>query len=247
MATLRSLYKLFWVMEVTVLSVLRLMAAVGAKGWDPSLVAGHAKRWAATLVHGLDIQIETSGAIPDHGALVVSNHRSYLDIVVILSHMDAAFLAKMELRSWPVFGWAAKKGNTVFVDRASAESRARAREALAERLAQGINVVVFPEGTTTAGPGILPFKNGIFHLAAKKKIPVVPVAVSYENPKAAWIGDDFFLPHFLEIFKSSPLKARLSFGPVIREEDGDVLKAAAQNSIQRQLRHFPDLNELRAA
>ena len=190
---------------------------------------------AAALVHGLDIRIETSGPIPDHGVLVVSNHRSYLDIVVILSHLDAAFLAKMELRSWPIFGWAANKGNTVFVDRSSAESRARARDALAERLAQGISVVVFPEGTTTAGPGLLPFKNGIFHLACKKDIPVVPVAVSYENPKAAWIGDDFFLPHFLEIFKTSPLKARLSFGPEIRKENGDILKATAHSSIQHQL------------
>ncbi len=141
----------------------------GPGGWPCQTVA-------AALVHGLDIRIETSGPIPDHGALVVSNHRSYLDIVV-----------------------------------------------------------VFPEGTTTAGPGLLPFKNGIFHLACKKDIPVVPVAVSYENPKAAWIGDDFFLPHFLEIFKTSPLKARLSFGPEIREENGDILKATAHSSIQHQL------------
>ncbi len=235
MAILKSFYKLFWVVEITILSLLRLVLAVASSGWSPALVASRARQWAGILVKGLDIQIEQTGDIPEYGALVVSNHKSYLDIVVILSHLNAAFLAKKELKSWPIFGLAAKRGNTVFVDRSSAESRAMARQALADRLAQGISVVVFPEGTTSAGPGILPFKNGIFHLAATKDIPVVPVAVCYENPKTAWIGNDFFLPHFLEIFKTSPLKARLSFGPALRINDGDALKAAAHTSIQRQL------------
>lgn len=236
METLKSFYKLFWVIEVTLLSTFRLMLAAGSSGWSPQLVASRARQWAGLLVKGVDIEIEQTGDIPEHGGLVVSNHRSYLDIVVILSFLDAAFLAKKELQSWPIFGIAAKRGNTVFVDRSSAQSRATARQALAERLAQGISVVVFPEGTTSAGPGILPFKNGVFHLAAAKDIPVVPVAVSYDNPNAAWIGDDFFLPHFLKTFKTSPLKAHLSFGPVLNIDDGNALKAAAQASIQQQLK-----------
>ncbi len=224
------------VIGITIVSLLRLAVAVASSGWSPDLVASRARQWAGMLVKGLGIHIEQTGDIPEDGALVVSNHRSYLDIVVILYHLNAAFLAKKELESWPIFGLAAKRGNTVFVDRSSAESRAMARQAIGERLAQGISVVVFPEGTTSAGPGILPFKNGIFHLAATKDIPVVPVAVCYENPKAAWIGDDFFLPHFLAIFKISQLKARLSFGTVLRISDGDTLKITAQTSVQQQLK-----------
>jgi 1-acyl-sn-glycerol-3-phosphate acyltransferase len=236
MAGLKSFCKLFMVIEITMSSLLRLAVAVSSSGWSPGLVASRARQWAATLVKKLDIHIEQIGNIPEGAALVVSNHRSYLDIIVILSRMNAAFLAKKELESWPIFGLAAKRGNTVFVDRSSAESRATARQALGERLAQGISVVVFPEGTTSAGPGILPFKKGIFHLAAEKKIPVVPVAVCYEDPKAAWTGNDFFLPHFLEIFKTAPLKARLSFGPVLRITDGTTLTAAAQAGVQQQLK-----------
>ena len=235
MAVLKSFYKLFWVIEITMLSVLRLVLAAASPGWSAERVASRARQWAGILVKGLDIRIELTGDIPAYGTLVVSNHRSYLDIVVILSYLNAAFLAKKELKSWPIFGLAARRGNTVFVDRSSAQSRAMARKALAQRLSQGISVVVFPEGTTSAGPGILPFKNGIFHLAAAKEIPVVPVAVSYENPDAAWTGNDFFLPHFLKIFKTSPLKARLSFGPVLRINDGQALKAAAYTSVQKQL------------
>lgn len=176
MAGLKSFYKLFWVLEITISSLLRLALSVTSSVWSPDIVAPRARQWAGIPVKGFDIQIEQTGDIPEYGALVVSNHRSYLDIVVILSHLNAVFLAKKELKSWPIFSLAAKRGNTVLVDRSSAESRATARQALAERLAQGISVVVFPEGTT-AGPGILPFKNGIFHLAATKDIPVVPVAL----------------------------------------------------------------------
>ena len=232
---LKSLYRLFWVLEVTLYSILRLALAVSSSGWTPNLAASHARRWAATLVNGLDIRIKKTGDIPDHGVLVVSNHRSYLDIVVILSHIDAAFLAKAELKSWPVFGYAAQKGNTVFVDRSNAQSRTQARQALAERISQGVCVVVFPEGTTTAGPGLLPFKNGIFHMAAEKNIPVVPVSVTYENPEAAWIGDDLFIPHFLKTFKTSPLKANLTFGPELKETKGETLKTEAHTFIDNQL------------
>lgn len=236
MADLKSLYRLFWVIEFTLFSLLRLALAVASSGWSPNLVASRARQWAGILVKGLDIEITQTGDIPDYGALVVSNHRSYLDIVIILSQLNAAFLAKKELKSWPIFGLAAKRGNTVFVDRSCAESRAMARQSLAERLSQGISVVVFPEGTTSAGPGILPLKNGIFHMAATKDIPVVPVAICYENHRAAWIGNDFFLPHFLKIFKTDGLKAHLNFGPALRIRDGDTLKAAAHTSIQKQLR-----------
>ena len=235
MALLKSLYRLFWVIEVTLFSILRFAVAVSGSGWTANLAAAHARRWAATLTRGLDIRVTLQGRPPDQGALVVSNHRSYLDIVVILSHTDAAFLAKAELKNWPVFGYAAQKGNTVFVDRSSPESRSMARQALADRIDDGVSVVVFPEGTTTAGPGLLPFKNGIFHMAAQKGIPVVPVSVVYENPEAPWTGDDFFVPHFLKIFKTGPLRATLTVGPALTDMDGESLKAAAHAHISGQL------------
>ena len=235
MELLASLYRLFWVVEVTLLAIVKFTFTAWATGWRPALPAAHARRWAETIVNGLDIRIRTQGVLPDHGVLVVSNHRSYLDIVVILAHMEAAFLAKAELKHWPVFGRAAQKGNTVFVDRSSARSRTVARQALAERIGQGISVVVFPEGTTSAGPGILPFKCGIFHMAADKGIPVVPVSVVYENPATAWIGEDFFVPHFLSIFKKTPLKACLSIGPELRGRDGEDLKLRAHRCIAAQV------------
>lgn len=235
MGILTSLYRLFWVVEVTLLAIARLTFAVRASGWSPALPAAHARRWADTLVKGLDIRVTMDGAFPEGGMLVVSNHRSYLDIVVILAQVEAAFLAKAELKNWPVFGRAAKIGNTVFVDRSNPESRTEARQALAERIRQGISVVVFPEGTTTKGPGVLSFKSGIFHMAAGREIPVVPVSIVYDNPDAAWVGNDFFVPHFLSIFKKTPLNARLTIGPVITGDEGETLKSKAFRHIATQL------------
>ena len=179
MALLQAFFRLLRVLVITLYHILKFSLAAVAKGWSPNLAAAHARQWAGHLVRGLSIRITLTGAVPEKGVLVVSNHRSYLDIVVILSQMDAAFLA--ELKAWPIFGYAAQKGNTVFVDRGDTESRARARQALADRISQGVSVVVFPEGTTFKGPGLLPFKNGIFHMAAERGIPVVPVTIIYKN------------------------------------------------------------------
>ncbi|MCG8549208.1 MAG: 1-acyl-sn-glycerol-3-phosphate acyltransferase, partial [Desulfobacterales bacterium] len=87
MAGLKSFYKLFMVIGITMSSLLRLAVAVSSSGRSPDLAASRARQWAAMLVKTLDIHIEQTGNIPEEGALVVSNHRSYLDIVVILSHL----------------------------------------------------------------------------------------------------------------------------------------------------------------
>ena len=235
MGTLRAVWRLAKVLAVTLFRICRLFAVASVKGWSPGLMARHAREWAHALVKTLNIDITCQGRFPDRGVLMVSNHRSYLDIVVILSHFESAFLAKKELRSWPVFGYAAHLGNTVFVDRENRESRKASRQALLERLDQGISVVIFPEGTTHGGPGLLPFKKGIFHMVAEQEIPVVPVGVFYEDRSAAWIGDDFFVPHFLRIFSNPGLAADLTIGPVIQNLSGEALEQACHQFIQNSL------------
>ncbi len=227
--------RLFQVVAITVIGVVRCMYTFSRQGWSGELAAAHAGRWARTLVRRLNIHIVLYGAIPDRGVMIAANHRSYLDIVVILSHIDSAFLAKAELRKWPVFGFAAEKGNTVFVHRSDRYSRQSARRAILERLGRQISVVVFPEGTTYEGPGILPFKSGIFRTAAAGDIPVVPVAVCYDRKDAAWVGSDSFVPHFLKIFKNRHLKARLAVGPVIARSDPEILKTACRDFIEKAL------------
>lgn len=227
----RAAYRLVLVVGITVFCLARLFAVTLAGGWSGSRVSRHAGRWARILVHTLNIDIRCSGKFPETGAMIVANHRSYLDIVVILAHVDAAFLAKAELRRWPVFGYAAQKGNTVFVDRSDRISRKASRAAILERLNQGVSVVVFPEGTTSAGPGLLPFKNGIFHMVSEQAIPVVPAAVLYPDRSVAWIGDDTFVPHFLRIFSRPGIRADLSVGLSLSGLNGGNLNTACHGFI----------------
>jgi 1-acyl-sn-glycerol-3-phosphate acyltransferase len=220
---LRAVRRLALVLGVTGICLIRLTAACLVNGWSGKRVSNHAGKWAAALVRMLNIDIRCHGNLPVTGSLIVANHRSYLDIVVVLAHVNAAFLAKKELRNWPVFGYAAAKGNTVFVDRANAASRRRSRQAVSDRLKSGISVVVFPEGTTYEGPGVGDFKTGIFHMAASLQIPVVPVSVFYPDRSVAWVGDETFVPHFLSIFSRSQIPASLFWAPSITGSDGTAL------------------------
>lgn len=113
------------------------------------------------------------------GALLVANHASWVDIFVINASLPAAFVAKAEVRNWPLIGWLAARNDTVFLRRGS---RGHAREVNAEIaaiLAEGRYVAVFPEGTTTDGRSLLHFHAALIQPALLAERPVLPVALSY--------------------------------------------------------------------
>ncbi len=182
-------------------------------GPDDRRAARAAQRWASRTLRRCGVRVDVRGPLPTSPAVLVANHRSYLDIAVLLSQVPCHFLAKKELASWPVLGPAARHANTVFVDRSDGASRRGARDSLARAVAGGATVAVFPEGTTTAGPGLLPFRPGVFAMAAAQAVPIIPVAVWYDRPEVAWVGDDEFVPHFLECFSERTTIAHVSFGP----------------------------------
>ena len=136
--------------------------------------------------------------------MLVANHRSYIDIVAILSQVPCSFLAKAELLKWPVFGPAAKHGGTIFVDRDNADSRYDSRSQIAAVLEKGVSVVVFPEGTTSAGPGLLDFRKGVFHIAAERALRITPVMILYTDPSTAWTGTRDIHPAFFTGFSGNP-------------------------------------------
>jgi 1-acyl-sn-glycerol-3-phosphate acyltransferase len=143
---------------------------------------------------------------------------------------------------WPLFGALARRLGTVFVDRGCKESRRAARLRLGELLERGCRVAVFPEGTTTRGPGCLPFQPGMFYTAARLGVPIVPVALHYEHREDAWVGDDTLLRHFFERFARSSVRLRVSFGPQLAHPDGGALLRHAEawiaEAIERAERSF---------
>src|SRR5262249_58499052 len=133
--------------------------------------------------------------------LFAANHTGYLDIAVLGSVMPGSFVSKAEVASWPLFGWMAKLQRCVFVDR-QVRSTAQQRDAIAERLAAGDALILFPEGTSADGNFILPFKSALFSVVYKRDQPVTvqPVSLTYTRldglpigrmmrPFFAWYGD----------------------------------------------------------
>lgn len=141
--------------------------------------------------------------------LFVANHTSYLDIEILGALLDAAFISKAEVARYPLFGWLARLQRTVFVDR-RVNSTALQRDAIQDRLEAGDSLILFPEGTSSDGMRVLPFKSALFSAAALAPqgapLPVQPVSVAYVKldgmplgrfyrPFFAWYGDMELAPH----------------------------------------------------
>lgn len=149
--------------------------------------------WAAGLlrIFGVDERVAVPAPpLVNHARLVVCNHRSPLDILLMLHHCGGSVLARADLERWPVLGRAAREGGTIFVDRDNAQSGARAIRAIRRVLRAGGTVTVFPEGTTHRGDDVRPFQGGAFAAARGLDVEIVPVGVAYE-PGAEFVDESF--------------------------------------------------------
>jgi len=150
-------------------------------GFDHVAASRWTRRWATALTRGFDLRVQVTGEPPAGGALIVSNHRSYVDIIALGSLVDASFIAKSELASWPVLGPTFRLSNTIFVQRNAPQSGRRVRNQVEAMLRRGLSVINFAEGTTHGGTGLLPFKPGLFRTVWGMDIPIVPTTVTYRG------------------------------------------------------------------
>jgi 1-acyl-sn-glycerol-3-phosphate acyltransferase len=135
--------------------------------------------WSAALLDTLGITVEADLTHAQPGVLLVANHISWVDIFVINAALPSAFVAKEEVRHWPVIGWLATKNDTVFLRRGSRGHARLINAEIATLLAQGKHVAVFPEGTTTDGRSLLHFHAALLQPALTAGRPVLPAAISY--------------------------------------------------------------------
>ncbi len=165
----------------------------------------------------VDVEIEYEGIPPAHG-LLVSNHLSYLDIIVIGARHPVAFVAKKEVRSWPFIGWLAACGGTLFINRECRAEVGRVADQLRDVMAQGTVVCIFPEGTSSDGTDVLPFRSSLLQPAIDAQCAVTPMWVGYSLAKGCvedevcYWRDMSFGPHFVNLLKLTGLKARVCFG-----------------------------------
>jgi lyso-ornithine lipid O-acyltransferase len=170
------------------------------------------------VVHGASIELD--GELPRAPAVLVANHVGYLDPMVLLSLVPALPIAKRELAGWPLLGSALAPLGVSLVRRGDPYDGARALRRSLDALEAGVSVLVFPEGTTTHGHSVLPLRRGIFGIASRLGVPVVPVVLRYESEAAAWVGDDWFLPHYARLLARGSLRVRVTIGdPIIARQD----------------------------
>jgi 1-acyl-sn-glycerol-3-phosphate acyltransferase len=174
--------------------------------------------WSRGLCRLLGIRVAVSGRACRGPSLRVGNHRGYLDVIVLASVSPALFVSKDDLAGWPVLGFLGKSVGTLFLDRTRPRAVAEVGAGMADLFARGQSVIVFPEGTTTAGDAPSPFHSSLFEPALRAQVPVQPVALSFDargskdSPNlASWTGDATFLPHLWRLFCSGGLVAHLTF------------------------------------
>lgn len=155
-------------------------------------------RWAQRMLQAMGIQQRLGGIAPGQGPLLlVANHISWLDILVLLAYFPCRFVAKAEVKAWPVIGTMAEASGTLFIERESKRDVIRVVHHIAQALSQGEWVAVFPEGTTSDGRDVLPFHANLFQAAIATHTPVQPVTIAYldtqeslVSPHIAYVGDD---------------------------------------------------------
>lgn len=166
--------------------------------------------------------------------MIAANHVSWLDIFAIMSVRPARFIAKSEIRAWPLAGWIADRAGTLFVHRARRHDAARINTRVHEVLAQGDCVGLFPEGTTTEGDRLLPFHTSLFEPAIANSATIHPAAVRYENrdgsPCAdfAYVGEMTFLQSLARVIAASGVVARVDFGEAIGPAQAPDRREAAR-------------------
>ncbi len=208
---------------------LAVRSALGVGAIARSALLAHA--WAERVVTQLDLELRIVGAAPPPGTLIVANHRSYIDIAAVLAAAPAIFLAKVEIGRWPVLGLGARIAHTIFVCREDPASRKQAIASMQHVLDQGTSVALFPEGTTSKTPGMLPFHPGSFRMAATRGYRVTPMALTYPHPEDAWVDDESFVSHFLRRCGQRRLCVSLHIGPTLHDDAPNRLKARTEEWI----------------
>jgi 1-acyl-sn-glycerol-3-phosphate acyltransferase len=202
------------------------------------------RTWARWSARALGARIEVEGSPPAAPFVLVSNHLGYVDILVLASQVDCVFVSRADVAGWPVLGPLVRMVGTIFIDREAKREIPHVLDQVDENLAHGRGIVIFPEGTTSGGSAVLPFRPPLLEAAARAGIPVRCVSLTYRTPPGSapageavcWWGDMPFWPHVLRLFRLPFFTAKVRFAPEsILETDRKRLAATAREIV---VQHF---------
>ncbi|MEY2408449.1 MAG: hypothetical protein QOF48_1119 [Verrucomicrobiota bacterium] len=177
------------------------------------------QRHARRLLHSVGGRVSVHGSIPRRG-LLVSNHLSYLDILVLGSIAPCVFVSKSEVQHWPLLGWLTRLAATLFIQRGKRSDVARINQEAARVLDADVLLVIFPEGTSSDGTAVLPFKSSLLEPVADRRHPLTAAHLGYEiedgnaSAEVCYWGDMTFGPHLFNLLSKRGVVASVSFTAV---------------------------------
>jgi 1-acyl-sn-glycerol-3-phosphate acyltransferase len=205
---------------------------------DPYARVAALSRLMANVCAAHGIELAVRGEPPRAPAILIANHLSYIDPVVIGGLTPCVPISKGEVARWPLIGAVGATLGVLFVERADAMSGARVLRGAERLLRAGISVLNFPEGTTSRGDTVLPFRRGIFGLAQRAGVPVIPIGLRMTPRELAWTGDDYFLPHYLKTASRGVNLVEVRFGgpvPAYRSMAADDFAELCRDCLVRVL------------
>ena len=204
------------------------------------------KNWNRQLLAIFNIGILIEGEQPAHGkggCLIVANHVSWLDIIVLNAIHPSRFIAKSEVNDWPVIGWLCRRCGTVFIERASRQNTSMVNRRISLLLGQDVSIGLFPEGTTTDGKQVGPFYSALIQPAIDAGIPLLPMALRYQGKEgkqefaAAFVGEMTLARSIWNILRCTQQNALVVFTPALSAENANrrILARAAHEAISQAL------------
>ncbi len=192
--------------------------------------------WALEMLQCLGVSLEVQGTVPLRGPLLlVANHISWLDILVLHATRYCRFISKSDVKGWPLVGTLATGAGTLYIERSSRRDALRVVHDMAQALRDGDVLAVFPEGTTSNGTAMLPFHANLLQAAISAKSPVLPVALQYleadgDTPSRAvsYVGDESLVGSVWRTLSARGVRAVVRFGEPQSTEGRDRREMAKE-------------------
>ncbi|MBI1175436.1 MAG: 1-acyl-sn-glycerol-3-phosphate acyltransferase [Sideroxydans sp.] len=200
------------------------------------------KQWSRELLEILHVHLDIEGSLPappEPGAMLIANHISWLDVFVLNATLPSCFIAKSEVRGWPLIGMLCQRTRTIFIERDIRRDTLRINRQISTMLEEGEYITLFPEGTSTDGTQLRHFHSSLFQSAIDNEVAIRPIAIRYHDGTgrhchdAAFIGDMSFIQSLQNVLLSHSLHATLTFLPALScaGKNRRILAAEAQTAI----------------
>lgn len=230
--------------------ILAYASLVGSRGSAPDWLPRTVSWWHGRLARALGVRVHASGELAQ-GSLLVGNHVSWLDVMVLGAQGPIGFLSKSEVRRWPLAGWMAARAGTLFIERGASRA-AELAEQIGKRIEAGHSFAIFPEGTTSRGLGVRQFHPRLFAIAQQPDMTVQPVALAYRrqaagsgrvlDPSVAYVDRQSLLANLWILLRHPGLIAEVRLLPPCRLLPEDDRRSLARRT-RAAILHALDLPE----